>query len=420
MKKRTVIIGIDGVPFHLIDNLSADGVMPYVNTLRDQGVFTQMRSSIPEISSVSWSSIITGKNPGEHNIYGFTELIPGTYTLSFPHFAKLKSPPFWSQEGTFVIINVPSTYPAAPLNGFLVSGFISPDLERAVHPPEYIDTLKAFNYKIDVDTKKARKSPMLLFKELFEALESRMKVCHYFWEKIDWDVFMVVFTGSDRLEHFLWHAYEDETHEYHTKFLEFFTRVDGCIQEIGESLRKSDSLIMLSDHGMEGTMFNVNVNCCLEEKGFLTRGKDPKRGYNNIQKGTKAFALDPGRIYINKKGKYPSGCIDHEEEEGLLHELVDTFTSLEKDGEKVIKKVYSKDEIYHGQYIGCAPDLVLLPRKGFNLKGGITPESVFDTDVLSGKHTQEDAFLYGKSNTHVPENPSVEDVVPLLKRIMGW
>lgn len=420
MKKRTVIIGIDGVPFHLIDNLSTDGVMPYVNTLKDQGILTQMRSSIPEISSVSWSSIITGKNPGEHNIYGFTELIPGTYTLSFPHFSKLKSPPFWSQEGTFVIINVPSTYPAAPLNGFLVSGFISPDLERAVHPPEYIDTLKAFNYKIDVDTKKARKSPMLLFKELFEALESRMKVYKYFWEKIDWDVFMVVFTGSDRLEHFLWHAYEDETHEYHTKFLEFFTRVDRCIQKIGEPLRKSDSLIMLSDHGMEGTTFNVNVNCYLEEKGFLTRGKDPKRGYNNIQKGTKAFALDPGRIYINKKGKYPSGCIDREEEEGLLHELVDTFTSLEKDGSKVIKKVYSKDEIYHGQYIGYAPDLVLVPRKGFNLKGGITPERLFDTDILSGKHTQEDAFLYVKSDTRAPENPSVEDVVPLLERIMGW
>lgn len=421
MKKRTVIIGIDGVPFHLIDTLSADGVMPYFQTLKEEGVFTKMRSSIPEISSVSWSSIITGKNPGEHGIYGFTELIPHTYTLSFPHFGKLKSPPFWGREGEFVVINVPSTYPAAPLNGVLVSGFISPDLEKAVYPPEYVDTLKTFDYKIDADTRKARKSPMVLFKELFEALESRVRTYQYFWEKIDWDVFMIVFTGSDRLEHFLWHAYEDETHEYHKKFLEFFVKVDECIKDIGERLGKSDGLIMLSDHGMEKTTHNVNINCYLEEKGFLTRGTNPKRGYSNIQEGTKAFALDPGRIYINKRGKYPSGGVNPQEEKGLLQELTSMFESLAKDGTNVIKKVYAKDEIYHGQYTEYAPDLVLLPGKGFNLKGGILPERVFDTDVLSGKHTQEDAFLYVKSDdVTVPEYPSVEDVVPLLNSIMEW
>lgn len=415
---RTVIIGIDGVPFHLIDTLSEEGVMPYMKTLKEEGTFKKMQSSIPEVSSVSWSSIITGKNPGEHNIYGFTEVLPGTYTLSFPHFGKLKSPPFWNREGTFTVINVPSTYPASPLNGVLVSGFISPDLEKAVYPREYIDTLKKFDYRIDVDTKKAQKSTLLLFKELFEALESRMNICHYFWERINWDVFMLVFTGSDRLGHFLWHVYEDEPHEYHAKFLEFFTRVDSCIKEIDEQLHDRDSLIILSDHGMEGVVSNVNVNCYLEEKGFLKRGKDFRKGYNNILEGTRAFALDPGRIYINRKGVYPSGCVDAEEEEGLLQELAHTCESLQKDGKKVIKKTWHKDEIYHGRYTGRAPDLVLEADTGFNLKGGILPEHVFDTDMLSGKHNQ-DAFLYVKGGT-LPENPSVEDVVPLLNKTMGW
>jgi predicted AlkP superfamily phosphohydrolase/phosphomutase len=419
MKKRTCIIGIDGVPFGLIDELSSRGVMPYVETLKEEGIFRQMSSSVPEISSVSWSSIITGKNPGEHGIYGFTDLLEGTYTLSFPHFGKLKSPPFWQNQGKFVIINVPSTYPAAPLDGFLVSGFISPDLERAVYPLQYVNTLKGFNYKIDVDTKKAQKSTSLLFKELYEALESRMKVYQFFWEKIDWDVFMMVITGSDRLEHYLWHAYEDDTHEYHNQFLEFYTKIDECIQKISEKLKKTDSLIMLSDHGMEKTTTNVNVNCYLEEKGFLIRGNNPRKGYNNIQEGTRAFALDPGRIYINKKGKYPSGCIKPEEEEGLLSELVEAFKNLEKDGQKVIKKIYT-NEIYCGPYAQEGPDVVLLSNKGFNLKGGILPESVFDSNILPGKHTQEDAFLYVKGDAAVPENLSVEDVVPLLDQCMGW
>lgn len=421
MKKRTVIIGIDGAPFGLLDTLSEKGVMPYFRELKEEGVFVKMRSSVPEISSVSWSSIITGKNPGEHNIYGFTELLEGSYTLSFPHFGKLRAPPFWDGDGTFCIINVPSTYPAPVMNGVLISGFISPDLEKAVYPGEYISTLKEFNYKIDVDTKKARKYPNILFKELFEALESRVKVCKHFWDNLDWDVLMVVITGSDRLEHFLWNAYEDETHEYHQKFLAFFAKIDEVMKDIGDQLQRTDSLIMLSDHGMENTVYNMNVNCFLEEKGFLTRGKNPKLGYNNIKEETKAFALDPGRIYINRKEKYPLGSVTPEEEESVLCALIDAFESLEKDGKKVIKKIWLKDEVYHGDYTRYAPDLVVLSESGVNLKGGILPQTVFDTDVLQGKHTYEDAFLYVKNDTvPVPENVSVEDVVPVLQECMGW
>lgn len=421
MKQRTVIIGIDGVPFGLVDTLSKKGIMPYFHQLKEEGIFTKMRSSIPEISSVSWSSLITGENPGNHNIYGFTELIEGSYTLSFPHFKKLRASPFWDQHGTFCIVNVPSTYPAPVLNGVLISGFISPDLEKAVYPREYVHTLKEFNYKIDVDTKKA-KYPNVLFKELFEALESRMKVLKYFWDKMDWDVLMIVFTGSDRLEHFLWHAYEDETHEHYNRFLEFFQRIDGCIKTIDGQLQKGDSLIMVSDHGMEGAVCNMNVNCFLEEETFLTRGKNPKLGYNNIKEGTKAFALDPGRVYINKKGKYPLGSVMREEEEAVLCGLIDAFESLERDGKKVIKKVWLKDEVYHGEYKRYAPDLVLLSEKGVNLKGGILAETVFDKNVLQGKHTYDDAFLYVKSDTPgvIPKDPSVEDVIPVLNECMGW
>ncbi len=51
-RKRTVIIGIDGVPFSLMKNLSDDGTMDNFASLVDQGSFVPMRSSIPEISNV--------------------------------------------------------------------------------------------------------------------------------------------------------------------------------------------------------------------------------------------------------------------------------------------------------------------------------------------------------------------------------
>ncbi|MBU7014936.1 MAG: alkaline phosphatase family protein [Theionarchaea archaeon] len=420
MNKRAVIIGIDGVPFRLMDELSQQGVMPYFGELRETGAFTQMTSSIPEVSSVSWSSIITGKNPGEHSVYGFTELFPSTYTLSFPNSKRLKASPFWQKQGEFCIINVPSTYPASSLNGVLVSGFISPDLERAVYPSNLLEVLNEFNYTVDIDTKKARKFPMILFKELFEALESRVAFSHYLWERIKWDVFMVVFTGSDRLGHFLWDAYEDESHKYRGQFLQFFSRIDEALREFGEKLNPDDALIILSDHGMEQTQYNLNVNCILEEAGFLRSEKDPRKGYNNIQEGSRAFALDPGRIYINKKGKYPRGYVEPGEEEAVISELCYTLKSLEINGQKAISCIHENPQIYHGPYTEAGPDLVLMPARGVNLKGGILSGAPLDRDILPGKHTQEDAFVFVRGDCTPVESPTVENVVPILTECLGW
>jgi predicted AlkP superfamily phosphohydrolase/phosphomutase len=302
----------------------------------------------------------------------------------------------------------------------LASGFISPDLEKAIYPPSFIELFRKYHYKIDVDTKKARKSTDLLFKELFEALESRIKVFNKITDTLNWDVSMLVFTGSDRLEHFLWSAYENCDHEYHESFRRFFTRIDEAIQHIHSSLTEDDVLIILSDHGMEGIESNVNINCVLEREGFLKRGEDKKLGYNNIQEGTEAFALDPGRIYVNRQEMYPLGTVSPHDEESVVAALKDMFQSFKKDGKRVFKQVFTKSEIYHGPLTEYAPDLVLLPEKGINLKGGILPKTLFDTDMLTGKHTQEDAFLYVSEGYPVAEDPSVEDIVPLLHSIMGW
>ena len=57
IKKRVVIIGLGGMPYRLIENLSNKGIMPETKKLVEKGVFKQMESSIQEISSVAWSSI---------------------------------------------------------------------------------------------------------------------------------------------------------------------------------------------------------------------------------------------------------------------------------------------------------------------------------------------------------------------------
>jgi predicted AlkP superfamily phosphohydrolase/phosphomutase len=415
---RTVIFGIDGVPPTLMEDLARQGVMPAFKELQANGTFRSMRSSIPDISSVSWSSIITGTNPGEHGVYGFTHLMHRTYNMSFPNFNTLRAPPFWRREGddrTYVIVNVPFTYPAAELNGFLVSGFVALDLERAIYPPEYVAGLREMGYSIDVDARKAEMSKSLFIRELNTTLDARAKAYRFLWNEFDWDTFMFVVTGSDRIGHVLWSAYQDEEHPHHMDFLDFFRRVDELIGEMAGRLGEDDHLIMLSDHGMELIETRVNLNTVLEEEDLLKLGPDHSKGFRNIAAGTQAFSMDPGRLHVNVEGRYPMGSVSEGDRPSVVDGLVDIFSSLTHEGRRVIEEVHRSEDIYSGPHVEAAPDLVLMPASGFSIHSNTVPKPIFEEDRLEGKHTPE-AFLYvqGEDGRVVPEDPSVEDIVSIM------
>ncbi len=251
--RKVVIIGLDGVPYRLIKDLAENGTMPNMKRLIEEGTFRQMESSIPEISSVAWSSIITGTNPGVHGIFGFTDLASGTYRTFFPNFSTLKAPPFWGREGAgrSVIINVPSTYPARRLDGVLIAGFVALDLEKATYPPSLVPKLRDLDYRVDVDSQRAKESISFFLRDLDRTLRARISAYRYLWSEEEWDTFMLVFTGTDRLAHFLWHAYEDKSHTYHSAFLDHFHQIDEVIGEIAQRIEDHDAMILLSDHGFE-------------------------------------------------------------------------------------------------------------------------------------------------------------------------
>ncbi len=418
---RTVVFGIDGVPHSLMEDLARRDVMPHFKELIGQGTFTTMRSSIPDISSVSWSSIITGRNPGEHGIFGFTHLIPGTYTVSFPNFNSLRAPPFWAREGdeaAYVIVNVPFTYPARELRGFLVSGFVALDLERAVYPPSYLEVLQGMDYRVDVDAKKGEMSKSLFVRDLFATLGTRARLMRRLWDELDWDAFVFTVTGSDRIGHLMWDAYEDVDHAHHGDFLEFFSRVDALIGEVVGRMRPEDRLMMLSDHGMELIETRVNLNSVLMDEGLLELGEDHRLGLRNIRPGSQAFCMEPSRVHVNLEGLYPKGSVAPGDHASVVENLAEVLGRLGHGGRRVVDAVHLADDIYHGPHMEQAPDLVLTPAAGFSLHGNTVPKPVFEEDRLEGKHTPE-AFLYvgGPGRGIVPEDPSVEDVVTIMDRL---
>jgi predicted AlkP superfamily phosphohydrolase/phosphomutase len=419
-KRKTVMVGLDGVPFGMIEGFATTGVMPHTAELISQGVFRVMNSSVPEVSSVAWSSIITGKNPGQHGIFGFVDLSPGSYKMSFPNFDDLKTPPFWDMwEGESVIINVPATYPVRQMNGVMISGFVSIDFEKSIYPRSLVPDLKRLDYRLDVDSRKAHSSVGLFLEDVGKTLDARIEAYRYLWDSSNWQTFMLVFTVTDRLMHFLWEAYEDADHKYHDVFLEYFGRIDQVIGEIANKTGDEDLLILHSDHGFERLDHDVYINHLLMQEGFLQLGDTQDIALDNIGYGTTAFALDPARIYLNRKERYPRGAVKQAKIPETLDRLEELFDALRINGRRVVRDIYRRGELYTGPCAESAPDMVLVGAEGFNLRASVKATKLHDKGIFTGKHTQDTAFLLirGLSNRAiVPEIPAISDIRAIVEK----
>ena len=418
-RKRAVVVGLDGVPHSLLEKLRTNGQIPHMTSIFDTGYFGKTSVCIPEISSVSWSSFMTGTQSGEHGVFGFMDFQPGTYKMYFPNFTHLKAPTLWDElkekQKRSAVINMPATYPARPIDGALISGFVAIDINKAVYPKSLISPLAEMDYRIDVDTMKARQDYDFLFQDLYATLEGRKRATDFLWDEIDWDLFIVVITGTDRLMHFLWEACEDETHPYHQAFLDYYGAVDRLVGHVFDrysALNGNNTFYMLSDHGFTAVKTEVYLNRWLQEQGYLKYGKEDPETIMDIGPGSAAFAMDPSRIYINLKDKYPLGTVEPSDYEKVRAQIREGLENLSfTQGAKVAKTVYVKEALYHGPYTDQAPDLVVLSNHGYDLKGQVRSKEVFGRSNLVGMHTQDDAFFFGSDNSICRSIFEAKDVI---------
>ncbi|MCI4445431.1 MAG: alkaline phosphatase family protein [Candidatus Aminicenantes bacterium] len=400
-RKKVCIVGLDGVPYSMLLELAKSGVMSTISRLIEAGHLHQIKASLPEISAVSWTNFMTGTNPGTHGIFGFTDFKPGSYDLRIPNFLDLKAETIWDTLGSrglkSIVINQPSTYPARRINGVIVSGFVAIDLSRSVYPQSYFSALEQMGYQIDVDTSRVVDNLNFLWQELSKTMASHQKALNYFWEQ-EWDLFEFVITGTDRLHHFLWPAYQDKSHPHHQAFLDFYQQIDRIIGKILNSFKKmeqsEDQFFLLSDHGFTGIVQEVYLNAWLEQQGYLIFNTPTPKSLEDISPKTIAFALDPNRIYLNLKNKFPRGIVERKDKKALKEEISQKLLQLEYNGQKVIRRVFNAEEIYKGKYVSQGPDLIVLSTPGFDLKGSIKKKEIFGRSYLQGMHTWDDAFFW--------------------------
>jgi predicted AlkP superfamily phosphohydrolase/phosphomutase len=425
--RKLLIIGLDGVSHEML--AGGNGLPSLLPGMKEffAASTARMTVSIPEISSVSWSSFMTGTQAGEHGIYGFVDLVLGTYQYRFPNFCDLKAVPFFVELGSHhkrsVIINLPATYPARPVPGVLISGFVALDLEKAVYPARYLPMLKQAGYQVDIDAGKGRDKKAEFLADLHCALKIRRQIADMLWEREEWDVFMFTVTGTDRLQHFLYDAYADSSHKFHDEFRSFFHEVDqaalGLIERAAS--RRDIEVIALSDHGFGRIRSEVYLNPILKRYGYLAMdaGADAGKSLSRISAQAKAFALDPSRLYIHQKGKYPKGAVARGDYEKIRVELKELFEGYEVKGRKVLRKAYFKEELYSGGQLAEAPDLVLLSEPGFDLKGGLEKDAEAGISHFTGMHRQDNAFLACRRDGIIGARPTIFDVKGMLLRLLA-
>jgi predicted AlkP superfamily phosphohydrolase/phosphomutase len=390
--RNVVVIGLDGVPYTLLIDYMERGVMPELSQLCRTGKLSRMKSTLPEVSSVAWTSFMTGKNPGEHGIFGFMEIDKQSYDYLFPNFSSLKAQPIWVRDDIkAVAFNIPQTYPAKQMNGVMVSGFVAIDLKKATYPDRVFNYLQGMGYRLDVNTRLAAENPEAFFNDLFETFEKRKTAIEYLYDNEDWQLFIGTITETDRLHHFFFDSAQEG--QYYNIFEKYYRELDSFIGTMAKKAAKDDAVFLTcSDHGFTPIKTEVYLNRWLMEKGYLKL--DSVEGLKGITSDAKAFCLDPSRIYIHLEGKYKRGTVKQSDCKGLVTELKEQFLGLTFEGQSLISNVFLKEDIFRGTYADEGPDLYLLPNYGFDLKGSTNKDYIFGKSHFRGMHTYDDAHLF--------------------------
>jgi predicted AlkP superfamily phosphohydrolase/phosphomutase len=420
-RPRLVVLGLDGLPLRLAKALSPQ--LPSLARLAAQA--GSITAELPELSPVNWTSFFTAEGPGEHGVYGFTVLDPASYALRIANFSDVRVPTIFDRLGgrglVSRVLNLPNMAPARPLRGMLVAGFVAEGLESAVYPPFLLGPLRAAGYRVEGDTTRGAAEPEYLLGQLRLSLAARRAALALLWPDLAWDLFVCVLTETDRLFHFLYPAVERPEHPLHAACLAFLAEWDALVGEVlarYDALPEPKRLLVLADHGFCALTQEVDLSRVLLEAGFLRLRRPAQDQWDAgvISGDSRAFALDPGRIYLHRQGRFARGRVAGAEAPALKAELKDLLLGLTWEGRRVMNRVLDGSELYQGRAAADAPDLVCVPEPGFDLKAKFDRAKVFGVYGRFGTHRPEDAFFYDSARA-VPAR--VRDVGRLVLEHFG-
>jgi predicted AlkP superfamily phosphohydrolase/phosphomutase len=435
---------------------------------------------VPPITPAAWTSFLTGKNPGQHGVLGFTERAESQFRDLEGHMVSSRSiqaHTLWeilSQKNRQVIsVNVPITYPAFPIRGILISGLLAPNEESDfVYPPGIRRVLfdELGGYKVDDNPQQAdiAQDRRFWLWKYFDIEETRHRAVRHLMRHYPWDVFGVVYSLPDRIQHLTW-QYRNRRGEQDAELAAAITRayerMDAMVGELADIAGPETTVVLLSDHGF-GPMGKVFfINKWLYDEGYLKlkwpslastlhtlrwerRTPTVEKVLRKLGLGSAVHRLSPSILgwkaaYVRPAFRPPRPQIDWartrafganygiyittggtEKRRGMRAELREKLMALRdpEDGREVTDLVLEREAVYSGPLSERAPDLVyrlqemtMLQNDGFTRGPTFVPRHV-------GTHRMEGIFMArGKAilRGSVIQAARIIDVAPTILHLLG-
>jgi predicted AlkP superfamily phosphohydrolase/phosphomutase len=384
-ERRLLVIGLDcGAPQLVFDRWR--DLLPNFTRLAEGGLYGELESSIPCITVPAWSSMLTGKDPGVLGFYGFRNRADRSYErMAIATAADVRERRVWDYLGAAgkpsVIVGVPQTYPVRPIEGHLISSFLTPSTSNPktqwTHPQglreEVLAQLGGRGYDVDVPQFRTDDKDFLL-RQIYDMTEKRFKVLNYLLREKPWDLFMFVEMGVDRIHHGFWgymdpsHPRYQPGHRYEHAIRDYMVYLDGLVGELLDQIDDDTLVMVVSDHGAKAMDGGLCINEWLRREGYLVLWEEP-RGHGAIpfEKAeinwgkTRAWGAGGyyGRVFMNVQGREPQGIVPPAAYEAEREELAQRLAAIRGPGGERLETVCYKPERIYRTVRHIPPDLIV-------------------------------------------------------------
>ncbi|MEO8604545.1 MAG: alkaline phosphatase family protein [bacterium] len=418
-----LILGLDGATLDLVEPWAADGTLPHLRRLLEGGAWGRLASTVPAATFPSWTSFMTGVNPGRHGVYDFTRRDGGEYAVRFVNATYRKTRTIWrllSDAGRRIaVLGLPGTYPPEAVNGYMLSGFDTPVTTQAdasfAYPPSLADEVAAAGGFPFADFQEFDIGPgwhAAACRSLCDGIARKVHLAERLVERESFDCFMLLFGESDTAAHHFWGLHDPASPRHDAAaaaalgnpLRTVYAALDAAIGQLLARLPEA-TVMIVSDHGFGGAGNTVvHLNRWLAEEGFLTfapraatarwagalraaavravperwqarafrlaEGRLASRLESGVRfggidwNGTRAFSEELGyfpSIWMNVQGRERCGTVPVAEYRTTVAQLSERLLAWRDplSGERVVRRVWPRDDLYQGPCVAAAPDLVL-------------------------------------------------------------
>jgi predicted AlkP superfamily phosphohydrolase/phosphomutase len=431
--RKVFVLGLDGATLDIIRDMIGRGKLPAFRRMMQEGAWGNLESVPNQRSAAAWTTFQTGTNPGKHGIYEFYDYCPESYNLTFINAGIRTGASFWGILGNkghkVGVINVPMTYPAEKVNGFLVAGLDCPSVDSPgfTHP----DTLR---HRLERDFGSYTIEPGLTgaivggrideaVRLIEEEITQKIEITRSLMRSEPWNLFVTVLRSLDAVQHTFW-KYMDPRHPDHdstgdmrhaTVITDTYEKIDGFLGELIGDLDSDTTLLVMSDHGFgPKTAATSQINPWLASQGLLTYSQHGTSRATHVlrsmygrvvgmtsrrmkEKLWNAFPWLRDRVQsrlcfagidwrntraysdalfanvrVNLRGRERDGIVEPGDEyEELVSVLVNGIRELKdtKTGESIVENVFRKEDIYSGSHTSKAPDILIRWREDIFVTG---------------------------------------------------